>query len=112
MERKTIIEEVCVSDYEFDNNLENYIKKLSSSIPKKYIKDAYIDITVYDNDFEEGYSVHIHYNRLETDGEFNKRKVAAEKRKDTAKVNKAKRAKKKDLDEKKLYEKLKAKYEK
>lgn len=111
MEKKPILEIITIDEQDIPCNLEEFITKLTSSVPENYLKDARVEILCEE---QYGYidtEIEIRYHREETDEEYRKRMTEVNALKSIRAINKAKKERQKEIDEKKLYEELKKKYE-
>lgn len=99
MGRKKIREVVAKEIYDDSNNLGEFVNWLSNQvdlIPQEYLNVAEIEFSEYQDYDSFGIRIEIFYHRPETDDEMAKReKEVADK----------------EADERRLYERLKAKYE-
>lgn len=95
------------SVYDFDGKVDDVIQMLANS-RDKCVEDGYFDARISVDSYYESVDMYLYADRLETDAEYEKRLQALDKEKKRIKVQRKKAAE----DERALYEKLKAKYEK
>lgn len=95
------------SVYDFDGKVDDVIQMLANS-RDSCIEQGYFNARISVDSYYESVDMYLYADRYETDAEYEKRLEAIAKEKQRIKVQRKKAAE----DERKLYEKLKAKYEK
>jgi hypothetical protein len=109
--RKMKDERVTVSLWDLDGSLEHAREHIDYLI-EQYGKDARLDNdSEYDYDGSCTSVFYLHYKRVETDAEMNKRLKAAVKAREYRKVQKVKDAVKQEANERKELARLQKKYE-